>query len=338
MERTEVVLRIVSIVVSLAVLLGACGPGEDDAGALIVYSGRTEDLVGPLFEQFEAASGITLEVRYGDSTELAATLVLEGSGSDADVFFAQDPASLGAVALEGMLETLPDDLLNRVPARFSDSAKRWVGTSGRARTVVYNPGLIAEADLPGSLWDLTDARFAGLAIAPTNGSFLAFVAAMIIDEGEARTLEWLEAIAGNDPISYPKNSPIVEAVDAGDVAVGLVNHYYLLRLDGEQGSSTAVNHFMPGGDAGSLVMPAGAGIVAGSDRRTDALALIEFLLSVEAQQHFATETFEYPLLPGVAADPRLVPIDQLTTPDIDLSRLAEYLDKATELVTRAGLI
>ena len=329
---------IVPFIIALALVVGACGSDAAGEGPLIVYSGRTEDLVGPLFAAFEAETGIELEVRYADSTELAATLILEGERSDADVFFAQDPASLGAVANAGLLAELPADLVDRVPARFSDTAGRWVGTSGRARTVVYNPDLVADGDLPESIWDLTDPRFAGLGVAPTNGSFLAFVAAMIVDEGEDRTLEWLQAIAANAPISYPRNSPIVEAVDTGEIALGLVNHYYLLRLEAEQGSVVAANHFLGAGDAGSLVMPAGAGIMTGSDQRGQAIELIEFLLSNEAQQHFATETFEYPLIPGIAADPRLVPIDELSTPDIDLSRLADFLDKATELVTRAGLI
>ncbi len=329
--------RFLALALTVAMVSVGCTTDSED-GPLVVYSGRSEDLVGPIFERFEAETGIDVEVRYGDSTELAATLLLEGDEPVADVFFAQDPASLGAVAREDLLTRLPDSVLDRVPARFSDNEGRWVGTSGRARTVIVNPNLLGNTPLPASIWDLTDPAYAGIAVAPTNGSFLAFVAAMILDEGEARTLEWLEAIAANQPVAYSGNSPIVAAADGGEVALGLVNHYYLLRLRAEQGSVTAINHFLTAGDAGSLVMPAGAGILAGSDRRDDATALIEFLLSDSAQTHFASETFEYPLVDGVAADPSLTPIGDLRSPDIDLSELAEFLDKATELVSRAGLI
>lgn len=329
--------RFFVLVTVLSVLLAGCSGTSDDS-PLVVYSGRTEDLVGPLIDQFESESGIEVDIRYGDSTELAATIRLEGDATPADVFLAQDPASLGAVALADAFTELPSDLVDIVPTRFSDPERRWVGISGRARVVVVNPEALGDTPLPESIWDLTDPQYAGLGIAPTNGSFLAFVAAMILEDGEARTLEWLEGIAANQPTDYPKNSPIVEAVDSGEIAVGLVNHYYLLRLRAEQGSVVAINHFLTAGDAGSLVMPSGAGILAQSNRPDDAEAFIRFMLGETAQQHFATETFEYPLLDGVAPDPSLTPLDDLITPDIDLSRLAEVLDRATELVTEAGLI
>lgn len=327
-------MKFISVIAVLAIVLSACATGSDD-GPLVIYSGRSEDLVGPLFDQFTEDTGIELEVRYGDSTELAATLLIEDNESNADVFFAQDPASIGRVAQAGLLTELSSDVLDLVPAQFSDSDREWVGISGRSRSVVYNPDLVS--DLPTSVWDL--AELEGLAIAPTNGSFLAFVAAMILVEGEDRTLEWLEAVAANDPESFPKNSPIVAAADTGEIGLGLVNHYYLLRLEAEQGSVTAQNHFLSAGDAGSLVMPAGIGILTSAgDAADDAEALIEYLLSESAQEYFANETFEYPLIDGVAPYEGLVPLSQLTQPDIDLSRLAEFLDRATELVTEAGLI
>ncbi len=326
---------LVSIALTASLAVSACGGSSDDT--LVVYSGRSLELVGTLIEQFESETGITVEVRDGDSTELAATLLLEGDNSPADVFLAQDPASLGTAA--GMFEQLPSDLLSLVPERFSDTDGRWVGISGRARTLVYNADLVDEADLPASIDDLTDPRWADrLGIAPTNSSFHAFVAAMILTKGEEATLAWLEAVAANNPVDYPKNSPIVAAADAGEVHVGLVNHYYLFRLIAEQGESSAANYFLPAGDAGSLVMPSGAGILAGSDSEDAARQFIEFMLSRTAQEHFASETFEYPLVPGVAADPRLPAIESIATPDISLSELAGALDRATDLIAEAGLL
>jgi len=318
-----------------SLMLSGCSSG--DSGTLVIYSGRTNDLIGPLVEQFKAETGIEIEVRYGDSAEMAGILLLEGKASPADVFLAQDPASLGLVALNGMFTELPGTITDQVPRRFSDPAGGWVGISGRARTVAINPTTL-DAPLPNGIWDLTKPEYAGIGIAPANGSFLAFVATMILTEGEDRTLEWLEAIAANSPSDFPKNSPIVAAVDSGEISIGLVNHYYLLRLEAERGSAVAQNHFLSAGDAGSLVMPSGAGVLATSSRRSDAEAFIEFMLSGTAQTHFAEMTFEYPLVPGVAPDARLVPLDQIPTPDIDLSELAQVLDRATQLVTEAGLI
>ena len=325
--------RFATLTVLAALALAACSGGEE---VLTIYSGRSEDLVGPVIERFEEESGIEVEVRYGDSAELATTLTVEGDGTPADVFFAQDPASLGLVADAGLFEALPDDVIGLVPDRFVDGGGHWVGTSGRVRTFVYNTDLVAGDELPQSIWDLTDPAWSGrLGIAPTNGSFLSFVAAMILDEGEDRTLEWLQAIAANEAADYPKNSAIVEAVDLGEIDAGLVNHYYLLRREAELGEVSATNHFIPAGDAGSLVMTAGAGVLSDADA---AVAFVEFLLTTETQTYFAEETFEFPLVPGVGPVEGLPSIEDIATPDIELGDLSSVLETAVDLVAQAGLV
>ena len=339
------------VVAMIAVACSEPATGGDDASshaatdgttviddtALVVYSGRSEELVGPLIDQFTEETGIAVSVRYGGSTELATTLLAEGDSTEADVFFAQDPASLGAVS--ELLAQLDASILDRVPARFADSDGRWVGTSGRARVVIYDTEQVDAADLPQTLDDLVDPRWNGqMGVAPTNGSFLAFVAAMIESDGEDATLDWLERLAANQPVDFPSNSPIVAAADAGEVALGLVNHYYLLRLQAEGAGQRAANHFPTGNDAASLVMPAGAGILANSDQAESAKTFVEFLLSETAQTYFATETFEFPLVSGIEPPAGLPAIDEISTPAIDLSRLADHLERATDLVTEAGLL
>ena len=323
----------------LALVAAACASSSSDAGSFTVYSGRSEALIGPLIERFEEESGIDVSVRYGDSAELAATILEEGDRSPASVFLAQDPASLGSVALAGLLDTLPAELLDQVPARFSDRERRWIGVSGRARSVVYDPEAITPDELPATEDGLTDSFWAGrVAIAPTNGSFLAFVAAKILLDGEATTLAWLEAMKTNGSPTFPKNSTIVTAVADGQVETGLVNHYYALRLLAEDPEASVANSFFPVASAGSLVMPSGAGILASADAPASAEAFISFLLSVETQEYFAQETLEYPLVPGVAASGDLPRIESIPTPEIDLSDLAPMLDLATNLVAEAGLL
>lgn len=337
MRSANGAIRFGLVLTALTLVAAACS--DASANTLTVYSGRTEDLVGPLFEQFTADTGIALEIRYAGSTDLAATLREEGRNSPADVFFAQDPASLGAVAEADLLVPLPDDVLGLVDPRFSDVAGRWVGTSGRARVVVYDSTLLSAADLPATVLGFTDPEWAGrIGIAPGNGSFLAFVAAMIVMEGEAATAQWLDGLAANRPGKYQKNSPIVAAVDGGEVETGLVNHYYLLRLQAEQGETDAANHFLADGGPGSLLMPAGAGMLATSDNPEEAERLIAFLLSAEAQRYFAEETFEYPLVFGIDPVAGLPPLESLGAPTLDLSALAGALDRATDLVADAGLL
>jgi len=338
MDRHRNPLRLMLLFLAFALAAASCS--DDDAGGtLTIYSGRNEELVGSLIDQFETETGIAVEVRYASSTDLAATLREEGTNSPADVFFAQDPASLGAVAEAGLFRTLPGDLLELVPAQFSDRDGLWIGVSGRSRVVVYDSTRISPSDLPYSVDGFTDPTWQGrIAIAPSNGSFLAFVAAMILERGEDATRDWLESIAANDPQTFSGNSPIVAAVNDGTVDVGLVNHYYLLGLRAEVGETNAANHFFATAGPGSLVMPAGVGILATTDHGAEAERFVEFLLSPTAQQYFVTETFEYPVIEGVEPDPILPPLASLAQPDIDLSDLATALDRATDLVAEAGLL
>ncbi|MEX0826073.1 MAG: iron ABC transporter substrate-binding protein [Acidimicrobiia bacterium] len=338
MYKTLSKTRLVLIAVVLAVFATACSD-DSGGGTLTVYSGRNEELVGALIDQFEAETGIEVEVRYASSTDLAATLREEGANTPADVFFAQDPASLGAVAEAGMFQALSDEVLALVPSRFSDREGLWVGVSARSRVVIYDSTRISPDDLPDSVDGFTDPEWDGrLAIAPSNASFLAFVAAMILERGEDATREWLEAIAANNPQRFEGNSPIVAATNDGTVEVGLVNHYYLLQLRAELGEVTAANYFFANPSPGSLVMPAGVGILNTTDNGDEAEQFVEFLLSQSAQEYFATKTFEYPVIEGVAPDPILPPLASLAQPDIDLSDLAAALDLATDLVAEAGLL
>jgi iron(III) transport system substrate-binding protein len=331
--------RLPTALLAIALVTFACGGTGGDDSSITVYSGRSEELVAPLIEDFEQASGIDVEVRYAGSPELAATILEEGESSPADVFFAQDPASLGTVTLAGLFTTLDDAVLEAVPASFSDDEGHWVGVSGRSRVVAYDTTVVDPTDLPPTEDGLADPSWAGrVGLAPTNGSFLSFVAAKVLLDGEDATLAWLEAMAANDDPTYPSNSVILSAVNDGEVDTGLINHYYLYRLRAEQGDDVvAANHFLTGG-AGALVMPAGVGILGTSDDLDAAAAFVEFLLSEDAQRYFAEETYEYPLIDGVEPAPDLPPLDSLNPPDISLSDLAGALDVATDLVTRAGLL
>jgi iron(III) transport system substrate-binding protein len=327
-------------VLALAAALGGCG-GGDDPGVLTVYSGREEELVAPLFERFEEESGVDVQVRYGDSAELAATIAEEGDNSPADVFFAQDPGSLGAVADEGLLETLPSDVLERVGERWRDGEGRWVGTSGRSRVIVYNTDALAEEEVPDSVFDLTDPKWKGrIGIAPTNASFQAFVSAMRLDVGDEETREWLEGLQANDPKVYEKNTPIVEAAAAGEVDLGLVNHYYLYLVHEEQPDAPIANHFLAEGDPGALVSVAGAAVLDSSDEREAAEDFVGYLLSDDGQRFYVDEAeeAEYPLVEGIEPKDGLPPIDSLQGPNVDLGALGEELPSTLELLRETGYL
>lgn len=305
---------------------------------VVVYSGRSEELVGPLVEQFEEATGIDAEVRYGDTAEMAAQILTEGENSPADVFFSQDAGALGALAKEGMLAPLPQEILDTVDDRFTSPDGEWVGVSGRARVVAYNTESLSEEDLPDTIFGFTEPEWEGrIGWAPTNGSFQAFVTALRVLEGDERAREWLEGIQANDPKVYEGNTPALEAVAAGEVDVAFINHYYLFQQLAENPDFTAANHFLTGTDPGALVNVAGAGILQTAEHTDAARAFVEFLLSEEAQQYFADETYEYPLIEGIAANEELPPLDEIETPEIDLSDLSD-LEGTLELMREAGVL
>jgi len=321
----------------LAAVSAGCGGGSDDP--LTIYSGREEELVAPLFEKFTAATGIEVEVRYGDSAELAATIAEEGDNSPADVFFAQDPGSLGSV--ESQLAELPVGTLELVDPQFRDADGRWVGTSGRSRVIAYNTETLTAAEVPDSVFDLTDPEWKGrVGIAPTNASFQAFVTAMRFSAGEDATRKWLLDMKANQVREYEKNTPIVEAVASGEIDLGLVNHYYLYLVKEEQPDASVENHFLEAGDPGALVSVAGAGVLASSDQTEDAERFLAYLLSEEGQRFYVDEAeeAEYPLIDGIEPKEGLPLLSELEGPDVDLTGLGAEHEATIELLRETGYL
>ena len=295
-------------------------------GPLTVYSGRSRSLVHPLLEAFGDYYGIDIRVKYGGSASTAATLMEEGENTPADVVFLQDPGSLGSLAVEGMLTDLPQETLDKVDPRLRDPNGRWIGTSGRARTIIYNTDAIApQTDLPPSILDFTDEKWRGrVGWAPQNGSFQAFVTALRLKHGEDIARSWLEGMRDNDPQVFRNNVSIVLATANGEVDVGFVNHYYLERFLAEHGQGfKARNHYIGNGDPGALLLVAGAGILKASDNKATAQKFIDFLLSEPAQTYFAAEIKEYPVSAGVEPRGDMPPMESLNPPDVDLGRISD---------------
>jgi iron(III) transport system substrate-binding protein len=320
---------------SLIVALLASGLAQ----TLTVYSGRNEAFMEPVIARFIEETGIGVEVRYGNTAALAATILEEGQNSPADVYIAQDAGALGALARAGALQVLPGDVLNLVEARFRSPEGLWVGISGRARVLAYNTERVSEEALPESVFELTDERWRGrVGWSASNGSFQAFVTAMRVLEGEERTREWLQGMLDNGVQDYPNNRAIVEAVSRGEIDLGLNNHYYLFQFLAEQGEGFPVrNHYLQDADIGSLINVAGAGVVAASDQPELAAELIAYLLSVDAQTHFSVEVNEYPLVEGVATNPMLLPLVEIESPELDLSNLDD-LEGTIELLQEVGAL
>ena len=205
-------LTALAIMTSLATgsLLTSC---SDDGDTITIYSGRTENLIGPILEDFTDETGIDVEVRYGQSADLALLIEQEGDRSPADVFLSQSPGAIGFLAQDNRLAQLPAATLELVDESVRSSAGTWVGMSGRIRTLVYNTDLVDAATLPASVLDLTGEQYRGqVAVAPANGSFQDFVTALRETHGDEVASDWLAGMAANDAQVYADNTAIVQAV------------------------------------------------------------------------------------------------------------------------------
>lgn len=355
-SKTMTFLRGLSTLAAAAIVLSACSgsssPSTSDVSSsqstvgdnaneeivLTIYSGRSEKLIAPLLEKFTDQTGIQVSARYGDSGEMAALLLTEGNASPADVFFSQDAGALGAVQEAGLFGVLPSDVTELVAPAFRSADDMWVGTSGRVRVVIYNPSLVDTP--PSGIDDLLDPKWSGkIGFAPTNASWQSFVTALRVVRGEYGAQVWLEGFAKNKPIAYEKNGVVRDAVNAGEVSLGLVNHYYLYEKIATEGQAAVVarNHFFENGDVGGLVNVAGVGVLAGTKYRDAALTLVKFLLSDDAQTYFATKTFEYPIVAGISSPDGLPSLQQLNPLSIDLSNL-KSIEQTQQLLEKVGLL
>ncbi|MBT4126628.1 MAG: iron ABC transporter substrate-binding protein [Chloroflexi bacterium] len=335
--RVVVSVALFSVLAIVAISCAGDDGDGDKSESLVIYSGRSESLIAPLIADFEEVTGAKVEVNYGSTGPLAATLLEEGDNSPADIFFAQDPGGLGAV--DSLLSTLSDDILSSVPDWAQDPESKWVGTSGRARTVVYNTDMLTEADLPDSIEDFAKPEWKGrIGWAPTNGSLHAMITAMRQEWGEDRTKVWLEGIVANQPKIYAKNTPTVAAAGAGEIEVGFVNHYYLHRFIAEEGESFAArNYYTRAADPGSVVLVAGVGLLEESDNKDLAEQFIKFLLSASGQQFFASQTYEFPLNESAKPNNLLPALEDITKPSIDLGDLID-LEGTQDLLREVGAL
>ena len=306
---------------------------------LTLYSGRGETLVAPIIEAFTAQTGITVNVRYAGTAELAVLLQEEGDASPADMYWAQDAAALGAVV--ALFAPLPDALIANVPAAYRDTENRWVATSGRGRVLAYSTERVSAEEIPTSIFDLTDPKWQGrIALPATNGSFLAHVTAMRVIHGEDATRDWLDGITANAPVAVRNNTAAIQAIGDGEADIAVTNNYYLSRFLNRD-AEFPVNQtlFATEGDIGNLLLVAGMGVLNSSDQKEEAQAFVEFLLSPVAQQYFTGEVAEFPIVSGTIVTRQDINLDDVirVAPEVDLNMIGD-LEGTLEMIRAAGLL
>src|SRR5215212_5487556 len=312
--------RAVAGVVSLlgvAAGLPACGK---DADVLTVYSAQHESLVRAMLADFTEETGIELEFRDANDSELANQIVEEGEASPADVFLTENSPAIDVVDEAGLLAPLDDATLDQVDQAYRPGSGTWVGFAARSTVLAYNPDAVSEDELPASILGLADPEWDGrVGIAAGGADFQAIVSAVLQLEGEDATRAWLTGLERNAEI-YSSNTAVMKAVDENEVDTGVMYHYYWYRDQAEGGlvGDDAALHYFRSQDPGAFVSVSGAGVLASSDQGEDAQRLVEFLTSPAAQRKLAeSEALEYAVGTGVDSADVLPPLAELEAPEID---------------------
>ena len=327
----------VLILVVLTASATACG-GDPDS--LTVYSGRSEKLVGPIFEAFTAETGIALDVRYGSSNDLALLLAEEGDKSPADVFLSRSPGPAGYLDDLGMLSELDNDVLARVASGDRSPDGTWVGFAGRGRVLVYNIDEVATGDLPDSVFDLTGPEYAGrVAVPGSNSSFQDWFTLFRLRNGDDVAIEWLDAMVTNDSRFYPKNGAIVEAVGRNEIQFGLVNHYYNFQKVVANGDAQrSANHGFAAGDDGGLMIIATATVIDSSEEKDTANRLLTHILSDAQQAYLTNKVYEYPLALGVMPADVLPPVPADRVGAVEIDDVAAEFTRTIEIIEASGIL
>lgn len=343
------------LIACAAFLMNACG--ESDPDELVVYSGRSQALVDELVTDFEERTGASVEVRYGNDAELLAVMGEEGEQSPADVYWANTTGALANASQQDMLVPLPDSLTSK-PESYTSSSAEWVPVTVRFRVLAYNPQEVDSTELPESVLDLPEMEeFEGrVGWTPTYSSFYDFMTTMRIVEGEDVAQDWLQGMTNLNPKSYSSNTPMVQAISAGEIDIALTNHYYVLRMKqggaegnyedheeyGAEGSDSQASidtyHFTSG-DVGNTALVTGAAQLQTGQNNELAQQFLGYLLSQHVQEFAAQSVHEYPVIRGVELPEYMLDEEEAfeLSPEYDYEQL-QQLEGTLNLLREVGLI
>lgn len=352
------------ITLSFALILTACGTSGTDtntntngsaapnnsnvdntnentvSGELVVYSSRNENFVNPLLEKFTADTGIPVRAFHGNEYSVNK---IEGERNNprADIFISNDIGAMEYLRLEGLLQGFEPQGIETIEEKYRAEDNSWFGLSARSRVLMYNKDLMTEADLPQTIWELADDKYAGqFAITRGgNGSMVAHVSALRNVWGDDKTSEWLSAIKDNAQIIVNGHGDIRRAVGSGEVAFGLVNNYYYHQQLNEP-TDNNVGVLYPDqeeGGIGVFVNAAGVALVNGAPNEANAKIFIEWLLQPENQKEFSYASMEVPINPSIEAISEAASINEYKTMNMPLRDLGKVWTDTKALIEKSGL-
>lgn len=347
LHRLAVIALSASLAVPGAALAQTPGPSGDvvtgsavplTGETITVYNAQHESLTQAWADAFTARTGIAVVLRNGDDAELGHQIVAEGSASPADVFLTENSPAMVLVEQANLFAPVAAATLAQVPESFRPSSGAWTGIAARATVFAYDTTLLTADQLPASLLDLAQPEWQGRwGASPGGADFQAIVSALLAIEGEDATRAWLAGMKAN-ALAFQGNRAVMAAVNTGQIAGGVIYHYYWFgdRARTGENSGNVALHYLKHQDPGAFVSISGGGVLASSQHPDAAQRFLAFVTGVEGQTILQTASFEYPVASGVAANPALVPLDELEAPLVDPSSLDST--RTTELMTEAGIL
>lgn len=325
-----------------ALALTACSGEKDyepDPEALQIYSAQHENVTQAWADAFTEATGVKTQIRSGQDSSMGHQIVQEGESSPADVFLTENSPAMTVVQRAGMLAKVDPATQEMLPGGLIPSSQDWVPIAARSTVLVYNTDLISQDELPASMMDLADSQWDGRwGGAPGGADFQAIVAGMLEEEGEPATRDWLQALKDN-AVVYQNNIATMKAVNAGEVPVGIMYHYYWYRdqAGDQEGSDNTKLHYFGKADPGAFVSLSGGGVLKDADMAAEGQQFLDYVVSLEGQQVLTdSESMEYAVATGVESDPVLPPLDSLDAPPVDPFALNS--EEVIELMTDVGLL
>ena len=338
------VLRFLAIAVITFVTVGSSFANEVN-----LYTSRHYDSDDALYQKFTNDTGIKVNVISGKGKALMERLASEGVNSPADVFITVDAGNLWKVQKDGMFQSISSDTINSiVPENLRGPNNEWVGIAKRSRVIYYNPVNVSAEDMEGLTYeDLSDPKWKGRVAIRSSGNMYnqSLVASLIANNGIDATEKWAHRFVGNFARKPEGNDRAqIMAVANGEADVAVANSYYIgLMLSGKKGeeqqaAARKVELHFPGQDGrGAHINVSGAGLLKNAPNADNAVKFIEFLLSEEAQSHIVNNTYEFPMLEGVAPSDLIAQFGSGFKEDqTSVASYGEFNPEAVKLMDRVG--
>ncbi|EEG77034.1 extracellular solute-binding protein [Dethiobacter alkaliphilus] len=343
MKKFSVILTGILLAVSILAFSG-CGSAEEQ---LVVYSGRNERFVQELLDKFTEETGIQVVALHGAN---ALQIVEERGNVQADVFISNDLGALGYLDQQGLLQGSEPEGIDTIPAGFRADNNAYFAISVRARGFIYNKDMITEEEMPKSIEDLFDPKWAGVenGYAITRGGnsgMIGHVSALRYQWGDEKTADWIAAIRENAGGIFEGHGDIRRAVGAGEHAFGLVNNYYFHQQLLEPTNNNVGFIYIDQGEneMGAVANAAGVGLVNNGPNQENALIFLEWLLEPENQAAFVGESLELLINSEYGAqyppevEPYIVDFNDLKMQDMPVKELGNYFEDTRALIETSGL-